>query len=327
MTTFFGVPVEVTEHKSLNSSKGIIRERILRNETEDNILEYLKPQGVTHVKRFKIKKNGELVNTNTLLLTFNTVETPKTLKIFYQIIPVDLYVPNPLRCYNCQRFGHHESNCPSDEGSVCERCGTGNHDHHTSHCKNPPKCVNCSGNHMSRSSDCDVWKKEKEIMKIKVTQRLTYPEARKMYEKQTPEFTFSKIVQSMPAKPESKTTSTQFNEKDFEITESSKVIIARKSKQIPSVQASTSQNISKLTSQKPSPESKKSDKKQNQPNAKPNTNRPNLSNRTPKGSDDPIQNHNRFGALADDGAMDTDEGAMRSGPHSSRPRSPVKAPK
>ena len=161
MTTFFGVPVEVTEHKTLNSSKGIIRERILKSETEDNILEYLKPQGVTHVKRFKIKKNGELVNTNTLLLTFNTVETPKTLKIFYQIIPVDLYVPNPLRCFNCQKFGHHESNCPFDEGSVCEKCGTGNHDHLTSQCKNPPKCVNCSGNHMSKSSECESLEKRK----------------------------------------------------------------------------------------------------------------------------------------------------------------------
>ena len=29
-TSFFGVPVEVTEHKRLNSSKGIIRNPILR---------------------------------------------------------------------------------------------------------------------------------------------------------------------------------------------------------------------------------------------------------------------------------------------------------
>ena len=179
MTTFFGVPVEVTEPKSLNSSKGIIRDKILRFESEENILEYLKPQGVTHVKRFKIKKNQEYINTNTLLLTFNSVVAPKTLKIFYQIIPVDLYVPNPLRCFNCQRFGHHENNCPTVEGSVCENCGTGGDDHRTINCKNPAKCVNCGGNHASRSSECTVWKKEKEIMKIKVTQRLTYPEAKK----------------------------------------------------------------------------------------------------------------------------------------------------
>ena len=325
-TTFFGVPVEVTEHKTLNSSKGIIRERILRTETEENILEYLKPQGVTHVKRFKIKKNGELVNTNTLLLTFNTVVAPQTLKIFYQIIPVDLYVPKPLRCFNCQKFGHHESNCPSDEGSVCQRCGAGNHDHLSSQCRNPPKCVNCSGNHMSRSSDCEVWKKEKEVMKIKVTQRLTYPEARKEYEKQTPEFTFSKIVQSMPHKPESKTASTQYSEKDCEITESSKVIIARITKQKSSAQASSSQNNSKSILQKSSLESKSADKSKNQQNSKPQ--RPIIaSSRMSKGSEDPIKNHNRFGALTDDGAMDTDEGTVRSGGQGSRPRSPVKAPK
>ena len=320
MDTFFGVPVEVTEHKSLNSSKGIIGNKILKEESEENILDYLRPQGVTHVKRFKIRKNNELKNTNTLLLTFNTVVAPKTLKIFYEIIPVDLYVPNPLRCFNCQKFGHHESNCPADEGSVCERCGTGNHDHLTSQCKKPVKCVNCGGNHTSRSIDCDVWKKEKEIMKIKVTQRLTYPEAKKVYEQHTPEFTFSKIVQSMPAKPETKTASTQYSEKDAEITESSKVIISRITKQ--------KQNNQNATSSKSSSEKPTAQKQQNQTNTiAKQTKQKVISDRMKKGSDDPIQNHNKFGHLADDGAMETDEGTMRFGDRSSRPRSPVKAPK
>ena len=47
METFFGVPVNVTEHKTLNSSKGIIRDIALRTEPEENIIEYSKPQGVT----------------------------------------------------------------------------------------------------------------------------------------------------------------------------------------------------------------------------------------------------------------------------------------
>ena len=319
-TSFFGVPVEVTEHQSLNSSKGIIRNPILRAETEENILEYLKPQGVTHVKRFTIRKNNERINTNTLLLTFNSVVTPKTLKIFYQIIQVELYVPNPLRCFNCQKFGHHENNCPADLGSVCEKCGTGNHDHLASQCKKPAKCVNCGENHMSRSSDCDVWKKEKEVMKIKVTQRLTYPEARKIYDQQKPEFTFSKVVSSMPKKPETKTSSTQYNVKDSEITESSKVIISRIHKQIQNIQnnqTSTSKSSS-TTAQK--------QQNQTHTNSKQSKQKV-ISDRMKKGSDDPIQNHNKFGPLADDGAMETDEGTMRSGDRGSRPRSPVKAPK
>ena len=240
MKTFFNLPVEVSEHKSLNSSKGIIRDPILKNESEDNIKEYLENQGVTHVKRFKIKKNHEFDNTNTLLLTFNTVVPPKSLKIFYQNIPVEMYVPNRLRCFNCQKFGHHESNCPVAQGSVCERCGVGNNDHQSIHCKNQAKCVNCDGNPMSRSSDCEVWKKEKEIMNVKV--RLTYPEARKLYEQHKPDFTFAKVVQSMAAKPETKVASTQYSVKDSEITESSKVIIARITKQ--NTQNSTSSKSS-----------------------------------------------------------------------------------
>ena len=93
-----------------------------------------------------------------------------------------MYIPNPLRCFNCQRFGYHENNCPVDLGSICERCGMGGHDHHTNHCTNPAQCVNCGKDHLSRSSDCEVWKKEKEIMKLKVTKNLTYPEARKLYD-------------------------------------------------------------------------------------------------------------------------------------------------
>ena len=52
---FFNLKVIVSEHNSLNSSKGIIRDRMLKGESEDSIVGYLRPQGVTGCKRFKIK--------------------------------------------------------------------------------------------------------------------------------------------------------------------------------------------------------------------------------------------------------------------------------
>ena len=105
--TFFNLPLEVSQHKTLNSSKGIIRDKALKGESDDNIRENLHEQGVTAAKRFIVKKGHDFVDTNTILLTFNSVVPPKTLKIFYRIIPDEMYVPNPLRCFNCQRFGHH----------------------------------------------------------------------------------------------------------------------------------------------------------------------------------------------------------------------------
>ena len=82
--------------------------------------------------------------------------------------------------------------------------------------------MNCHKNHQSKSNQCEIWKKEKEIMKIKVTQKITYLEAKKIQENQ-PEITFAKVVQSLNTKPEPETF-TQFNEKDSVIKASSKVI-------------------------------------------------------------------------------------------------------
>ena len=33
--------------------------------------------------------------------------------------------------------------------------------------------VNCGKEHVSRSNQCEIWKKEKEIMKIKATKNIT----------------------------------------------------------------------------------------------------------------------------------------------------------
>ena len=60
-------------------------------------------------------------------------------------------------------------------------------------------------------------------MRVKVTRSITYMESRKIVE-QTPEVTFSKIVQSAVAKPKLKTFSTQILDKDKVITSSTKVL-------------------------------------------------------------------------------------------------------
>ena len=54
--TFFNLPVEVSQHKTLNWSKGIIRDKALKGESDDDIRANLQEQGVTAAKRFKVKK-------------------------------------------------------------------------------------------------------------------------------------------------------------------------------------------------------------------------------------------------------------------------------
>lgn len=191
LESFCDIQCTVSPHKTLNTSKGIIRDRRLFCCSEDEIKENLASEGVTHVRRIKIWKNNNLVNTNTLILTFKNPVRPEKLHILKEIITVTPYIPNPLRCFQCQKFGHHENNCKNTP--VCVNCaGVGNH--HEDSCDKPVKCANCQGDHPANSNKCPDWITEKDVTKVKFTNNITYPEARKIVKNKPTQFTT--IVQS-----------------------------------------------------------------------------------------------------------------------------------
>ena len=92
------IPVKVSPHRSLNTSKGIIRSRDLEGCPDDEILHELKEQGVIDVKRISVRRNGQMKETNTFILTFAMTILPSSVKAGYLSIRVDQYIPNPLRC-------------------------------------------------------------------------------------------------------------------------------------------------------------------------------------------------------------------------------------
>jgi len=180
---FGHVPVKVSPHNSLNSCKGVIRHFDLRNATEQEILEDLKDFNMTAVQRISVTRNGNRTQTNTFILTFIVPKLPSEIKVCQYIkCKVEPYVPNPLRCFNCQRFGHHKEKCSKQ--MVCARCGQDGHD--LISCENPLQCPNCKGDHFAYSKECPKWKQEKEIQTVKVKRNITFKEARKQVESRTP---------------------------------------------------------------------------------------------------------------------------------------------
>ena len=143
MTTWVDVPIKVTPHRSLNSSKGVIRSRDLRDCDEAEVLDALRAEGVTHVKHLTSKRDGAVFPTNTFILTFNRPKPPQYVKAAYLVIPVETFVPNPLRCFNCQRFGHGKTNC--NRPAMCAKCGK--EGHNDAECRESAHCCNCSGPH------------------------------------------------------------------------------------------------------------------------------------------------------------------------------------
>ncbi|GBO43779.1 hypothetical protein AVEN_10318-1 [Araneus ventricosus] len=95
---------------------------------------------------------------------------------------VRTYIPNPLRCFKCQRFGHSKTSC---RGTLtCARCAEVGHE--STDCTRTEKCVNCKGEHTSFSRNCFAWKQEKEIITTKIKKQISYQEARKLVKSQRP---------------------------------------------------------------------------------------------------------------------------------------------
>ncbi|GBM86427.1 hypothetical protein AVEN_43387-1, partial [Araneus ventricosus] len=134
--TLSTIAVTVTPYATLNSFKEVISCADLLNDPVEKITKELSNQGVTHVRRITIRRNGQLLNTKHLVLTFSSAKLPEYIQAGYMGLSVRAYIPNPLRCFNCQRFGHSKLAC---RGTLtCARCAEVGHD--STDCTAQEKC-------------------------------------------------------------------------------------------------------------------------------------------------------------------------------------------
>ncbi|GFT17977.1 uncharacterized protein TNCV_4911311 [Trichonephila clavipes] len=202
--TFLNSPLIVTPHKYLNSCRGVISEPDLLTTSESEILEGFSDQGVIQVSRITMKKNITVFPTKHLILTFNSPNLLISIKAGYLNCKIRPYIPNPLRCFKCQRFGHSQTSCRGQ--LTCSRCASVGHS--STDCTLEPKCINCPEPHPSDSRFCSKWKIEKQIQEIKTNKNLSYPEARKLIALQKTNICPAKTASSVLAVS---TSSTQAN--------------------------------------------------------------------------------------------------------------------
>nr|CAH7737243.1 unnamed protein product [Callosobruchus chinensis] len=91
------------------------------------------------------------------------------------IMPLHLKIgQQTLMCFNCQSLGHGAVKCTKQKLCTC-----GQPPHDESPCQDPKKCVNCGGNHSSAYKACPQYKIEAAIQKVKVVEKIPYPEAKR----------------------------------------------------------------------------------------------------------------------------------------------------
>ncbi|XP_017462712.1 PREDICTED: uncharacterized protein LOC108356090, partial [Rhagoletis zephyria] len=179
--------IEITQHKTLNHSKGVIYCNDLRGLQEDYILSELDTQNVIEVKKILKKSDYELIETGLIILTFETTNLPSEIRIGYEKVNVWPYIPLPLKCNNCLRYGHTAKICKAER--TCANCASNYHlnDDMEEKCKNEEACINCirqlqqPTNHIATDKKCPIFLKQKEIQAIKTTLKKDYKGALAIY--------------------------------------------------------------------------------------------------------------------------------------------------
>ncbi|KAM7307246.1 hypothetical protein ISCGN_010882 [Ixodes scapularis] len=204
LTTIVDVKVSVSPHRTLNTIRGVLSEDDFLDTSEEELLEGLKSSGVVAVKRIMFRKNGEQVPSKHVILTFEKHTLPETVKAGYLNCRIRPYVPNPQRCFRCQRFGHGARSCRGKE--TCAKCGS--QGHVSDICEEAvAHCVNCGGPHPAYYRTCPSWNQEKDTLAIKVKENISYSEAKKRFSFVS-KGSFADVVRRGPA-PRSESRATQ----------------------------------------------------------------------------------------------------------------------
>lgn len=129
---------------------------------------------VVGAKRLQYVKNKERLDSLSVMLQFDEERMPERIKIGYVSYPVRPYVPPPLRCFKCQKYGHVSAVC---RGNLrCARC-SGEHEYGKCDVGAKVKCCDCGEEHSAGIGGCIAHKHAVKIQNVRIAEGLTYAEA------------------------------------------------------------------------------------------------------------------------------------------------------
>ena len=155
-----GLKVSVERHDKLNSIEGSVilphnndcdglpNEALLLNSLKirypnvENVQVYEIPNKRNPTRKLRIAK-----------IKFEGQFLPPNIKIEGQRRELIPFIPKPLQCKNCSKYGHTQTRCRNS--SICAFCSS--EEHVTTWNCGPPKCCNCGQDHHARSKVCPFY--------------------------------------------------------------------------------------------------------------------------------------------------------------------------
>lgn len=118
-TDLDGITVSTEPHKTLNQCRGTIISRESHRSSDEEITRWLRKKNIELVRRMDLKKRNPLQQQKNklqiLILSFPGNQLPKKTNIGIEMCKVKPFIPNPQRCFKCQKYGHVISKCRGQE--------------------------------------------------------------------------------------------------------------------------------------------------------------------------------------------------------------------
>lgn len=175
-----GTQITIRYHPLLNSCKCVIIAMDLIKFDEQVLKEKLESQGVKDVKMVTMKRDGQIVKTPVIILTFRTTTYPTNVKVGLLSFSTRPFYPNPALCFGCFQYGHVGKRCPGPKR--CYNCSEEHEMEKDMQCEKPAHCRNCNGDHRPSNRKCPTYQKENKVIRLKIDHNLSYDEARKRIE-------------------------------------------------------------------------------------------------------------------------------------------------
>ena len=158
LTELGGYKVRVYPHTNLNAIQGtvILPHDIKYTLDEESLLESLqyRYKNVKKIETYKVKnKNHPSKHIQIGKISFAGDQLPSKILIMGQNREVRPYVPKPLQCMKCSRYGHSDTKCRNI--AVCAYCSSDQHP--TKWECGAPLCVNCKAHHHARTKTCPYY--------------------------------------------------------------------------------------------------------------------------------------------------------------------------